>query len=111
LDYIAELVNVYQVQYVRESHIQQLHELAIKDIYPCGGRYRNAIMHVKILGSRHKPPHESLVPSHIRDLCDYVNRERTQRSALERGAYALWRFNWIHPFAGGNGRTARALAY
>jgi hypothetical protein len=48
LDYIAELANVYQVQDVRESHIQQLHELAIKDIYPCGGRYRNAIMHVKI---------------------------------------------------------------
>jgi fido (protein-threonine AMPylation protein) len=24
---------------------------------------------------------------------------------VERAAYALWRLNWIHPFAGGNGRT------
>ena len=23
----------------------------------------------------------------------------------------MWRVNWIHPFFGGNGRTARALAY
>jgi Fic family protein len=34
-----------------------------------------------------------------------------KRSALERAAYALWRLNWIHPFAGGNGRTSRAVAY
>ncbi len=26
-------------------------------------------------------------------------------------AYAQWRFNWIHPFAGGNGRTSRAVTY
>jgi Fic family protein len=26
-------------------------------------------------------------------------------------AYILWRLNWIHPFAEGNGRTARAVAY
>jgi Fic family protein len=32
-------------------------------------------------------------------------------SALERAAYAQWRFNWIHPFAGGNGRASRALTY
>jgi Fic family protein len=23
----------------------------------------------------------------------------------------MWRVNWIHPFFGGNGRTARALSY
>jgi Fic family protein len=23
----------------------------------------------------------------------------------------MWRANWIHPFFGGNGRTARAIAY
>lgn len=23
----------------------------------------------------------------------------------------MWRLNWIHPFADGNGRTARAVAY
>ncbi len=23
----------------------------------------------------------------------------------------MWRINWIHPFAGGNGRTSRAVSY
>jgi Fic family protein len=23
----------------------------------------------------------------------------------------MWRLNWIHPFAGGNGRTSRAVSY
>jgi Fic family protein len=35
----------------------------------------------------------------------------SSQSPLIRAAYARWRFNWIHPFAGGNGRTSRALAY
>ena len=26
-------------------------------------------------------------------------------------AYVLWKMNWIHPFADGNGRTARAVSY
>ena len=28
---------------------------------------------------------------------------------LADAAYALWRLSWIHPFAEGNGRTARAV--
>jgi len=30
---------------------------------------------------------------------------------VEIAAYCLWKINWIHPFANGNGRTARAFAY
>ncbi|MCP1998546.1 Fic family protein [Nitrobacter winogradskyi] len=26
-------------------------------------------------------------------------------------AYLMWRLNWIHPFADGNGRTARIVSY
>jgi Fic family protein len=44
-------------------------------------------------------------------LENWVNRERGQRTAVARAAYALWRLNWIHPFAGGNGRMSRAVAY
>lgn len=68
-------------------------------------------MRVKIQGSSHELPHEALVPSLVCDLVEKLNAERSKRSALERAAYALWRVNWIHPFAGGNGRTARALSY
>jgi Fic family protein len=65
---------------------------------------------VFIQNSRHELPEVAFVPSLVRDAVDWINRE-TARSALERASYALWRFNWIHPFAGGNGRTSRALAY
>lgn len=44
-------------------------------------------------------------------MVDKLNVDRETTSALDRAAYALWRFNWIHPFAGGNGRSARALSY
>lgn len=112
LDYIAYLVNELKIEQPRESQIQELHRLAIEGIYPCGGTYRNARMRVKIQGSAHKLPHEAFVPSLVRDLVEKLNVERLRgRSAVERAAYALWRVNWIHPFAGGNGRTARALSY
>jgi Fic family protein len=52
-----------------------------------------------------------LIAALVRDAVNFVNVERGLRSSLERAAYVLWRFNWIHPFAGGNGRTSRALAY
>ena len=111
LDYIAYLVNRQQVREIRESHIQGLHEIAIRDIYPCGGRYRDATIYLTIGGTTHKPPHESRVRSLIWDLVQTVNHPPRGWTYLNCAAYALWRFNWIHPFAGGNGRTARALAY
>jgi hypothetical protein len=44
-------------------------------------------------------------------MCEYVNENWTKRSALHLAAYVLWKMNWIHPFADGNGRTARAVSY
>jgi Fic family protein len=32
-------------------------------------------------------------------------------TSLHLAAYVMWRLNWIHPFADGNGRTARAVSY
>ena len=61
--------------------------------------------------SRHELPHESLVPSLVDDMVDQLNRDRGVVSAIDRAAFAIWRTNWIHPFPGGNGRTARALGY
>lgn len=34
-----------------------------------------------------------------------------QRPALHLASYLMWRLNWIHPFADGNGRTSRILSY
>lgn len=111
LDYIAYLVLDLKVREIRESFVQEFHKIAVQDIYPCGGAYRNALKRVVIRGSPHAVPHESLVPTKVSDLVEKLNRERGNTPPLDLAAYALWRLNWIHPFAGGNGRTARALCY
>jgi Fic family protein len=66
-------------------------------------------MRVHTMGSDHQLPHESRIASLVTELTDFVNDERL--SVIERAAYSLWRLNWIHPFAGGNGRAARAVCY
>tara|TARA_R110002073_G_scaffold329479_2_gene511968 strand:- start:11809 stop:12429 length:621 start_codon:yes stop_codon:yes gene_type:complete len=112
LDYIADLVTNYKIEHVRESHLLGLHGIAVSSIYPCGGHYRDALAQVYIEGSKHKVPEPALVPKYVTDLIEYLNSEEAhEQSAVHRAAYALWRFNWIHPFKGGNGRTARAMSY
>ena len=44
-------------------------------------------------------------------MIDYVNSTWHLGDPLWTPAYYLWRFNHIHPFVNGNGRTARALCY
>jgi Fic family protein len=111
LDYISYLVTDLHIVDIRESHVHEFHRIAVDEIYPCGGEYRNALRRVSIQGSAHEVPHESRVPGLVQDLVDQLNADRTSKAALDRAAYALWRLNWIHPFAGGNGRSARALSY
>ena len=44
-------------------------------------------------------------------MCAYINSPWNGATAIHLAAYVMWRINWIHPFFGGNGRTARALSY
>lgn len=110
LEYITSLIDLGADE-LRESHVLELQRIAVQDIYPCAGRYRDATKMVVIQNSGHELPEAAFVQTHVRDALGWINESRGQRSALERAAYALWRFNWIHPFAGGNGRSSRALAY
>jgi Fic family protein len=73
------------------------------------GTYRNSP--VKIGGSKHTPPDAFIVAEEVEALCDYVNENWQQKDGFHLSAYVLWRLNWIHPFADGNGRTARAASY
>jgi Fic family protein len=43
-------------------------------------------------------------------MCDYVHTHWDALS-IHLASYLMWRINWIHPFFGGNGRTARAVSY
>jgi Fic family protein len=106
------LIERLGIESVRESHVLELQGLAVAGIYPCAGKYRDARQDVYLTQGGHRVPEASLVPSYVDRALDRLERDRTGgKNAIERAAYALWRFNWIHPFAGGNGRTARSIAY
>ena len=47
----------------------------------------------------------------MEELCDYVNDNWARATPLHLAAYVMWRLNWIHPFADGNGRTSRTVSY
>ena len=51
------------------------------------------------------------MPEQIEELCDYVNENWENSSAIHLASYIMWRLNWIHPFTDGNGRTSRILSY
>ena len=94
---------------LRLSMILDLHRIALEGISSYAGNFRPA--GVRIGGSKHQPPPSYLVPALIEDMCDYVNERFTESSAVHLAAYVMWRLNWVHPFADGNGRTSRATSY
>ena len=96
-------------RYLRPSDLLTLNRFALEGVNKFAGVFRNG--EVRIDGSRHQPPVPSLVPELVEDFCDYINSKWKDSSATELAAYALWRINWIHPFADGNGRTARIVSY
>jgi Fic family protein len=93
---------------LRAGPILQLHQAALNGLHPLAGTFRNTT--VKIHGSLHQPPEPAFVADEVQGLCEYVN-DNWQKSAAHLAAYVLWKMDWIHPFADGNGRTARAVSY
>jgi len=89
--------------------ILQLHAKALEGLHRLAGTYRNTA--VTIGKSRHTPPNSIMVADEVQDMCEYVNQHWADRTAAHLAAYVLWKLNWIHPFADGNGRTARAISY
>jgi Fic family protein len=94
---------------LRAGPILQLHRAALDGLHRLAGTFRNTP--VTIGGSQHQPPHEAFVADEIQSMCEYVNENWAKKAAAHLAAYVLWKMNWIHPFADGNGRTARAISY
>jgi Fic family protein len=86
----------------------ELQRLAINQIYRCAGHFRDGS--VMIEGVTHQPPDHLKVPELVDEMCRYVNSGWT-KTPVHLASYVMWRMNWIHPFFGGNGRTARAMSY
>ena len=86
----------------------ELQRLAITQIYTCAGTFRDGP--VKIQNVKHQPPEHPQVRPLVDQMCEYVNTN-WDKTPIHLSSYLIWRLNWIHPFFGGNGRTARAIAY
>lgn len=105
----ASIQNTERQFRLTQAMILDLHQKALEGIHPLAGTYRNSP--VLIGQSKHIPPRNTEVPDLVSEMCSYVNENWNDKSALYLAAYLLWRMNWIHPFADGNGRTARIVSY
>lgn len=94
---------------LRPSLILQLQSVAVDGLITNPGQWRSS--QVGITKSAHTPPGPHLVEALVQEMCDYVNDNWHEKTALHLAAYIMWRLNWIHPFADGNGRTSRAASY
>ena len=94
---------------LRLSLILSLQREALQGISSYAGNFRPG--GVEIRHSRHEPPPAHLVAELVEGLCDYVNDNWEAATAIHLASYVMWRLNWIHPFADGNGRTSRILSF
>ena len=85
-----------------------LHRIIAGEVMDQGaaGRYRT--IHVRV--GRYTPPAPEDVSGLMFELLTWWNKESTRLSPILSSAIIHYRFEAIHPFADGNGRTGRALA-
>lgn len=102
--YIEDLVK-NKVE-LSESEILNIHSLVLIDRPNSKGRYRN--VPVKILGTSAKPVEPYLIKPSMENLLSWYNDENNL-SIIEKIALFHLKFESIHPFVDGNGRTGRLL--
>ena len=93
---------------LRHEDIFKLHRLLAEGVMDQGeaGGYRAIFVRVGLY--RPPPPHD--VSGLMFDLLEWWNEKSATLSPVLSSAILHYRFEAIHPFADGNGRTGRALA-
>lgn len=105
-DFFYELAQ--QAIPISENYIKQIHQLVVgNDPYLHAGNYRN--VGVVITGSEHTPPEPFEVPFKMQELIDWLSENFDRENPIVLAAVAHHEMAKIHPFADGNGRTARLL--
>ena len=94
---------------LKVSTLLDLHRKAMQGIDQYAGNFRPASVAIK--GSNHVPVAGEDVARHVEEMLEYLIENWETRTATHLSSYAMWRLNWIHPFADGNGRTSRILSY
>jgi Fic family protein len=103
--YIEELVKEKVPLY--ENVIKDIHSIVLMDKPQGRGKYRR--IPVTILGAMHNPPQPYLVPVLMEQLINQYNEEMKDKHIIEKVALFHLKFETIHPFVDGNGRTGRLL--
>jgi Fic family protein len=93
---------------IRHEDIFDLHRLLAGQVMDQGeaGRYRT----IQVRVGRHFPPAAADVSGLMFELLDWWNKKAPALSPMLSSSILHYQFEWIHPFADGNGRTGRALA-
>ncbi|WP_202944585.1 Fic family protein [Pseudooceanicola batsensis] len=86
---------------LRVSMLLTLHRKALDGIDRHAGNFRPAA--VTIRGSKHNPVSGDDVARYVEEMLDYVIENWDEQTAIHLSSYIMWRLNWIHPFADGNG--------
>ena len=111
LNYFAGLRFIERASHrrpVTHDNVLALHRIIAEGVMDQGtaGRYR----HLGVRVGRHLPPPPHDVFGLMRELLDWWNGDSAQWSPVITSAIVHFRFEAIHPFADGNGRTGRMLA-
>lgn len=90
-----------------ERVVCDVHSLVLMDDRENRGVYRR--LPVQIVGAQHTPPQPYLVPVQMEALLREYGEQRSAQHPVEAAATFHLRFEGIHPFIDGNGRTGRLL--
>jgi Fic family protein len=93
---------------IRHEDLFALHRILAEGVMDQGvaGRYRDIAVRV----GNYSPPIPSEVSGLMFELLEWWNKRANELSPALSSAILHYRFEGIHPFADGNGRTGRALA-
>src|SRR5690606_9941096 len=106
ISFIEDQVN--RTEPLDERTLKTIHHLILKNIDDENdGTYRS--INVRISGSQHEPPHFLQVDNEMKNLFAWYEQEKDRLHPVELAALFHFKFVYIHPFADGNGRTARLL--
>ena len=104
-DYVMELTDSKTA--LSERVIKDIHSLVLMGDRENRGIYRR--MPVMIIGSEHTPPQPYLVPKLMEELVHDYNDKYDTADIIEAVSELHLKFEGIHPFIDGNGRTGRLL--
>jgi len=93
---------------ITHEDVLRLHKIIAERVMEQGeaGRYRT----IRVRVGSYTPPPPELVSGLMFELLEWWNKDSGSLTPVLSSAIVHYRFEAIHPFADGNGRTGRALA-